>query len=128
MAKWIEWIPEMAHGVHQQLLSTAGKHSGVIWLIEPPPLVRVATSPVMLDGIQHYIDEGGVPIGWIDLEGNVHNFKLQAPFEPPDFKINVDGMGELPYEFFWLSKELISDLYDQLCLRNIGLTKRVGRA
>jgi hypothetical protein len=128
MSKWIEWVPEMAHGVHQQLLSAAGKHSGVIWMVEPPPFVRVATTPVTMDGIQHYINEGGVPIGWIDLEGRVHNFKLQSPFQPPDFKIHVDEVGELPYEFFSLSKEFIAEMYDQLCLTNIGLTKRMGNA
>jgi hypothetical protein len=127
MAKWIEWVPEMAHGVHQQLLATAGKHSGVIWMIDPPPFVRIATTSVSMEDVQFGINEGAVPIGWIDLEGNAHNFKLKTPFEPPDFKISL-GEGFLPYEHFSLPKELLNEMYDQLCLTNIGLTKRVGSA
>jgi hypothetical protein len=82
MARWIEWIPEMAHGVHQQLLHEAGKHSSVIWLIEPPPMVRVSCTPLEMKAIQHYIDEGGVPVGWVDQQGYVHAFRLKPPFDP----------------------------------------------
>lgn len=131
MAKWIEWVPEMAYGVHQQLLSEAGKHSGVIWMVEPPEgfgMGRVSCTPVDMDAVQHYVDEGGVPIGWIDLEGNVHSFKLKPPFEPPGFLLPVEGTGSIDYQHFQFTKAYIAEVYDMLCMQNIGLGRRVGDA
>jgi len=124
--KWIEWVPEMAHGVYQQLLNEAGKHSSAIWIVEPPPYGRVSCAPINMEAVQHYVDQGGVPVGWIDENGFIHTFKLRSPFEPPDFKISVVGLGGINYEYFSLTKQFLGEVYDELCRQNVGLRKRAG--
>src|SRR5258708_38506244 len=96
--RWIEWIPDTEVGVLQQLMHEAGKHAGVIWLIDPPPTMRVSCTPVELEAIKHYMTEGGLPVGWIDLQGFVHSFVLKPPFDPPNFKLEAEGLS-IPYGF-----------------------------
>lgn len=128
MAKWIEWIPEMAYGVHQQLLITATKHSGVIWLVEPPPYIRVGCSDISMDSIRHYLAEGGVPVGWIDTNGNAHSFTLKPPFEPPNFKMMSEEGDELDYSFGGFSKDFLNEMYDSICMQNHQLRSSMGSA
>jgi hypothetical protein len=127
MSKWIEWIPEMAHGILQQLLNTAGKRSDIIWLVDPPPFGRVAATPCDMKAVEHYVEQGGVPIGWLDDKGLIHSFHLTPPFEPPNFHISVEGIGHIGYDHFMLSKEFIGDLYDDLAegtkLRKRGVAR-----
>lgn len=111
---WIEWIPEMAGGIYSQLLAEAGKHSGVIWMVEKPPYARVAITPVTMEGVKRYVEQGGVPVGWIDVAGRAHTFKLEAPFEPPNFEIDVlseTGPATLNYADFQVNTKMIYDLY-----------------
>lgn len=118
MAKWIEWIPEQAHGVLQQLMKIAGKHSGVIWLIEPPPNVRCALTPVGKEGVERWIAEGGLPVGWIDKQGHVHTFRLDAPFDPPNFSVTTEEGIRLTYEQFYLDKQWVARLYEEMAFQN----------
>jgi len=124
MPKWIEWIPEQAHGVLQQLMKIAGKHSGIIWLVEPPPYVRVALTPVGKEGVERYIAEGGLPVGWIDKLGFVHTFRLDAPFDPPNFSVTTEEGIVLTYDQFYLDKHWVASLYEGMAMQNIdSLTK-----
>jgi hypothetical protein len=124
MAKWIEWVPEQAHGVLQQLMREAGKHSGIIWLVEPPPYVRAAITPVDKNGVEHYIAEGGLPVGWIDDKGNIHTFHLNPPFDPPNFNVITEEGMNINYEEFYLSKQWITGLYEGLQMQNLDTMKK----
>lgn len=116
--KWIEWVPDTEFGVHQQLLNAAGKHSGVIWMVTPPPEMRLSCTPVEMEAVKHYMEEGGLPVGWVDLQGNVHSFVLESPFDPPNFRGFAMGGMLLPYGIHF-RKEFLSELYDEICVQNM---------
>lgn len=122
MAKWIEWIPETETAIYQQLMTEAGKHSGVIWMVEPPPAIRASCTPVNMEAIKHYMAEGGLPIGWVDLNGNVHSFVVNPPFDPPNLKLMTED-GEMPYGNHF-TKDFIGELYNHICMQNMSLHKR----
>jgi len=128
MSKWIEWVPEQSHGVLQQLMNIAGKHSGVIWLVEPPPYVRVALTPVDKSGVEHYIGEGGLPVGWIDKLGNIHTFRLNPPFDPPNFSVTTEEGIVLTYDQFYLDKHWVASLYEGMQMQNIDTLKKAYQA
>ena len=115
--------------VRQQLLSEAGKHSGVIWTLEPPGDLAWGASCTRWTWTPCSTTlTNCVPIGWIDLEGNVDSFKLKPPFEPPGFLLPVEGTGSIDYQHFQFTKACIAEVYDMLCMQNIGLGRRVGDA
>ena len=122
----VKWIPEQAHGIFQQLMTKAGKHAGVIWLKDGPPMVRAGITPVEMQAIQQAVDDGAVPIGWIDLQGHTHTLRLEPPFDPPNFTLHAVE-GDLTYEEFVgspVTKEWIGGLYDELCMHNIDALKK----
>jgi len=90
--KWINWLPGMEQGVFKQLLDVAGERSSIVWMVEPPPYLRVVLTPLDIEAVTHFMAEGGVPIGWISPKAECHGFKLQPPYEPPNFRVMfVDG-------------------------------------
>lgn len=128
MDKWIEWVPEQAHGVLQQLMRSAGKHSGVLWLLTPPPYVSVALAPVNAEGVDTYIAAGGLPVGWIDKTGSVHTFHLNSPFDPPNFRVTIAEGITLDYEQFRLDKRWVAGLYENLQAQNMDIMEKAQQA
>jgi hypothetical protein len=119
--RWIEWDDAAAQGVYQQLLAGVKKNSAVIWMVEPPPYIRLACTGVETEAVRHYLNEGGVPIGWVDVEGKSHSFKLEPPFQPPNFRVSMEDGTEINH-YLIFTDEYIGEMYDALCLQNMRTT------